>query len=690
VTTDIKSLKSIGPRRAAAFKRIGVNTAEDLLSYYPRAYEDRTIVYPISGLEDGQSRAFCAEIAEQVRVSRIHGGLTLYKTTARDATGRVNLIYFNASYVVNALTPGRRFLFYGKAARNGNILEINSPETQAMKPGSAPKGSIVPVYPLTEGLTRTIVSAAVRNALETLGAAPNALETPGEALYETLPPQTLAEHKLAGRLFSIENMHLPKSFQALERARHRLIFEELFYLSLGLAKIRASRAGARGIIFNKPDFNAFYRTLPYAPTSAQMRAIGEAARDMSSGLLMKRLVQGDVGSGKTLVAAALAWMAARNGYQTAVMAPTEILASQHYETFSRLLAPHGVECALLTGGLGAAAKREAKAAALSESVNVLIGTHALLSDDVAYRALGLVVCDEQHRFGVGQRNSLTAKSDNPHALIMSATPIPRTLGLTIYGDLDLSILDESPPGRQNIDTFCVDEKMRPRIEAFVRKQVNEGRQVYIICHLIEGGDPDVKSVETYAGDLISRAYGDLRVGVLHGRMRPLEKDRIMNAFNTGAIDILVSTTVVEVGVDNPNASLIIIENAERFGLSQLHQLRGRVGRGGHKSYCVLFCGGGGETARERMEILCKTNDGFAVAEKDLELRGPGDFFGFKQHGLPGLKLASITADMAVLKEAQAAAAAVLERDPELAAPEHGAVVKKLEELYKEAAAGTPG
>jgi len=552
-------------------------------------------------------------------------------------------------------------------------------------------------------------------------------------LVETLPEDVLEKYNLARRKFSINNIHNPESFMSLQFARRRLVFEELFYMSLGLMKLRSRRTVQRGRVFTIPDFAEFFDILQYEPTSAQRRAIGEGASDMASGALVSRLVQGDVGSGKTLVAAALAWMAAKNGSQTAFMAPTEILAAQHFDSLSKLFAPLGVTCALLTGGLPAAEKREARAAASSGAASIVIGTHALLSDPVAFASLGLVICDEQHRFGVNQRYALAAKGEHPHVIVMSATPIPRTLGLILYGDLDLSIIDEMPPGRQKIDTFRVGEDIRPRIEAFVRKQVGEGRQAYIICPLVEdsddgeldgedeagagergaggaggaggkfGGKPpslegggakhrglqpvgaSLKSVTAHAEDLKNRVYKDLRVGLIHGRMKSSEKDHVMSEFAAGMFDILVSTTVVEVGVDNPNASLMIVENADRFGLSQLHQLRGRVGRGPHKSYCILFCEDGNASAVDRMDILCKTNDGFKIAEKDLELRGPGEFFGIRQHGLPGLRLANLVSDMGVLKEAQEAASYILKIDGRLVQLEHREVAKKLLSLFGETA-----
>jgi len=663
-----KPLKFTADSRAKAFKRLGLATVADLLSYYPRDYEDRTVIYKISGLEDGQTRQFLAEICEPVRVSRIRDGLTIYKTTVRDETGRASLVFFNTTYIRTTLVPGKRFLFYGKAARIGVMFELNSPE---ISPESE-TGSIVPIYPLTEGLSRKIVTNKIRSELK---------NTAG-TLAETLPEQLLASHNLAPREFSVENIHLPQDWKSLDLARRRLVFEELFYMSLGLARLRSRRTDLPGRVFAKPDFAEFFSVLPFELTGAQKRAIEEGASDMSSGRLTNRLVQGDVGSGKTVVAAALAWMAVKNGCQAAFMAPTEILAAQHFATLSKLFAPLGVNCVLLTGSLGAAAKREARVSIATGASKIVVGTHALLSGPVEFNSLGLVVCDEQHRFGVNQRYLLAAKGDYPHTLVMSATPIPRTLGLILYGDLDLSILDEMPPGRQKIDTFRVEGDKRSRVEAFTRKQVAEGRQAYIICPLVEESDSlDVKSVARHAEDLKNRVYAGLRVEIIHGKMRPSEKDRVMSAFAAGSVDVLVSTTVVEVGVDNPNASLMIVENAERFGLSQLHQLRGRVGRGTHKSYCVLFCETQNETTAARMDVLCKTNDGFAVAEKDLELRGPGDFFGKRQHGLPGLKLASLVSDMDVLKEAQAAAAELLTLDPGLSLPEHQIVAQKLSSLF---------
>jgi ATP-dependent DNA helicase RecG len=469
--------------------------------------------------------------------------------------------------------------------------------------------------------------------------------------------------------------------ESLELARRRLVFEELFVLTCALGLLRERKAEKKGIVPNTADIEGFYSALPFSPTGAQRRVIGELISDMLSGRPMNRLIQGDVGSGKTLCAAAAAWYVFKSGFQTAFMAPTEILAQQHYNTLAELLSPLGVRIGLLTGSLTAKRKREVKTALALGEIDLIVGTHALLSEGVDFFSLALAITDEQHRFGVNQRSLLTEKGENPHVLVMSATPIPRTLALIIYGDLEISIVDELPPGRQPVETYGVDERMRPRIMKFVRRLVSEGRQIYIVCPMVEENEAlNVKAAEKYYEQLKTRVFPDLRLALVHGRMKASEKDAVMAAFVRGEVDILVATTVIEVGVDVPNAALMVIENAERFGLSQLHQLRGRVGRGKHKSYCVMFCEGGSENPR--INIMVKTNDGFKISEEDLKLRGPGDFFGSRQHGLPEMKIADLSADMRLLSEAQSAAAELLKSDPRLQNPKNRALLKRIKELFE--------
>ena len=533
----------------------------------------------------------------------------------------------------------------------------------------------MPVYHLTAGLNQATVAKAVRQGLDECGDLPE----------DVLPDEVRRAHQLCYIGFAYENVHFPASPEALELARRRLAFEELFLLSCGLSLLRARRETVAGPACRDVDMTAFYEALPFVLTGAQRRAIEQAVADMTSGRPMNRLCQGDVGSGKTMVAAGCAWFAAQSGWQTALMAPTEILARQHYESLSPLLARLGMTCALLTGSTRAKERRETLAALAESRIDLCIGTHALLTEDVQYGRLGLVVTDEQHRFGVAQRSGLAHKGASPHTLVLSATPIPRTLALIIYGDLEVSVIDELPPGRQQVDTFAVGEKYRQRLNGFIRKQVAEGHQVFIICPLVEENgetQDERKAVTAYARHLQQQVFPELRVAVLHGRMKSGEKEKVMAAFAAGESDILVSTTVVEVGVDVPNATLMVVENAERFGLSQLHQLRGRVGRGRAKSWCVLLSDSRNEETKRRLRVMTETNDGFKIAEEDLRLRGPGDFFGSRQHGLPVLKAADLSCDMRTLDEAQQAAKALLADDPGLIQPAHGPLRRRIGQLLE--------
>ncbi|MGN1003332.1 MAG: ATP-dependent DNA helicase RecG, partial [Oscillospiraceae bacterium] len=538
-------------------------------------------------------------------------------------------------------------------------------------------GRIMPVYSLTHGVSNNLLAGLTQRALE------GCLEQ----VEETLPPTLRQEHALAALPFSYQHIHFPASFEELALARRRLIFEELFYLSCGLAFLKERRGNEIGPAFPMRPTAEFASLLPFTLTGAQRRAIDEISFDTMTGRPMNRLLQGDVGSGKTAVAAYGAWLAWKSGFQSALMAPTEILANQHYNTLSSLLAPAGMKVALLTGSMKAAEKKKVYAALESGEIDLIVGTHALLSEGVAFSRLGLVVTDEQHRFGVAQRAALAAKAElHPHVLVMSATPIPRTLALIIYGDLDVSVLDELPPGRTPVATYLVGEDKRQRVVGFVRKLVGEGRQAYIVCPMVEEGEEataDLKAVTSYAQQLQEQVFPDLRVAFVHGKMKAKEKEAVMAAFAAGEVDVLVSTTVIEVGVDVPNAALMIMENAERFGLSQLHQLRGRVGRGGHQSYCVLISENKTPETRERLKVMTKTNDGFQISEEDLKARGPGDFFGKRQHGLPQLRVADLAGDMRVLKEAQQAAEELLKSDPALKKPENRRVLEQVRRLFAE-------
>jgi len=655
--TDIRYIKGVGEQRAKALARLGIRTLGDLLNYFPRTYEDRTALRTLEEVLPEDTACIRAMVATEPRLSHVRRGMDLVKLRIVDETGSADVTYFNQSYVRDQLKKGETYIFYGKVG--GSILRktLTNPVYERVDRAGVTTGRILPVYRLTHGISNKLLITAIESALDECG----------DILPELLPGDVTEKYRLPRAGFAYRCAHFPPDWPTLALARRRLIFEELFVLSCAMHLLRAKRERAAGQRMEKPDMGEFYASLPYSPTAAQRRAVEEAMEDMASGKCMSRLVQGDVGSGKTLVAAALLWSVWKSGYQGAFMAPTEILAQQHLATLTSLLEPMGMRVGLLTGSLTAKQKRQVKTASEAGCYDVLVGTHALISEDVQFARLGLVVTDEQHRFGVEQRSALTSKGDRPHVLVMSATPIPRTLALMIYGDLDVSVLDELPPGRQKVETVSVTEEYRARLNGFIRAQVGEGRQVFVVCPMVEESealDKSVKSATEHA-ETLQKTFPDLTVGCVHGKMKPKEKDAAMAAFVRGETDILVSTTVVEVGVDVPNASLMIVENAERFGLSQLHQLRGRVGRGVHKSWCVLMSGNPTEEARQRLRVLVKTADGFAVAEEDLKLRGPGDFFGSRQHGLPEMHIAELTGSMDTLKEAQEAAKAVIQADPAL-------------------------
>ena len=679
LNTPLTALPGVGPARARSLEKLGLRTVGDLLCYYPRDYEDRTKRYAIAQAPADTPVCVSAMVAETPRLSRIRKGLELTRVKVVDGSAAMTLTFFNQSYVRDALVPGQEYIFYGRVEGDRGGRQMTNPVFER-EDRARFTGRILPVYPLTAGVSNNLLAGLAQRAVEECAC----------QVAETLPADLLEAHDLAPTEFSCRSIHFPQDFDALARAKRRLVFEELFTLSAGLALLRQRRSGGGGPAFPACDPADFYALLPFAPTEAQRRTISECAADLASGRPMNRLVQGDVGSGKTAVAAACAWMAFRSGWQAAMMAPTEILAEQHCRSLSALLAPAGMRVGLLTGSMRAGEKKRVYAALEAGEIDLVVGTHALLSGPVAFRRLGLVVADEQHRFGVEQRAALAAKGEKkirPHVLVMSATPIPRTLALIIYGDLDVSVIDQLPPGRLPVKTVLVGESKRQRMYGFVREQIRQGRQAYIVCPAIET-DPesaaaDLKRVVEYAEGLQKQVFPDLRVGLVHGRMKAKDKDAAMAAFARGETHILVSTTVVEVGVDVANATLMIVENADRYGLSQLHQLRGRVGRGEHQSWCVLVSDNRSPETRARLKVLVDTADGFRIAEEDLKLRGPGDFFGRRQHGLPALRMADLNTDTRVLKEARDAAAALLSADPDLSRPEHRPLLEKVRRLFEE-------
>ena len=649
--SSVRTLQGVGPTRAEQLAGIGIRTLYDLLCYFPRDYEDRTRLAAIADLQSGHAACFEAMVVSEPRTAHIRKGMDLTKLKVADHTGQLSITFFNQTYLADQLKYGASYIFYGQLDPASTYASVLNP---AFEPVDAPHiltRRILPIYPLTAGISTRLMDKLVQQALaHCLGAIP-----------ELLPAAVRTQYHLCPAAEAYAQIHHPDSMEALGQARRRLVFEEFFVFAAGLQLLRARRTAVRTRPFSCTDAAPFCARLPFQLTGAQRRAIAEISADLGRATPMNRLVQGDVGSGKTMIAAAAAYCAAISGRQTALLVPTEILAEQHAASLTPLMASFGIETCLLTGSLGARQRRAAEAAIAAGQAQVVIGTHALFSSSVQFADLGLVIADEQHRFGVAQRAALTAKGQSPHLLVMSATPIPRTLSLILYGDLDLSVVDERPPGRQPVDTFLVGEGMRSRIHSFIRKQVQAGHQVFIVCPAIETDETSaVKAVEAWAQALQQAVFPDLRVALLHGRMKAGEKEQVMAAFSAGQADILVCTTVVEVGVDVPNATLMVIENAERFGLSQLHQLRGRVGRGRDKSYCVLFCASRAEQTIARLRALCRTDDGFAIAEEDLALRGPGDFLGQRQHGLPAFKVADLGADLQTLTQAQQACAQYLQ------------------------------
>ena len=672
LSDPVTILRGVGPARAKQFAALNIFTLGDLICHFPRGYEDRTKLVTIDKLEPDRPACFRATVMSTPRTSHVRKGLDITKVQVADSTARLNLTFFNQKFTTEQLQYGGEYVFYGAVSGDFIGYSMTSPVFEPLDAEPVTTRRILPLYPLTAGLSNAVMLRAVRQALSLCDPPAEVLPEPVRRKYGILP---------AERAYCA--IHEPASLAEAELAKKRLIFEEFFVFSAGLSMMRAARSARKTEIWPDTRLEPFYACLPFCLTGAQKRANGEIQADLQRGTPMNRLVQGDVGSGKTAVAAAAAYCAARNGYQTALMAPTEILAEQHFQSLNRLFAPLGIRIGLLTGSGTARDKRQIRDAAAAGELDILVGTHALLSETTAFHRLGLVIADEQHRFGVAQRSALSAKGAAPHLLVMSATPIPRTLALLLYGDLEVSVLDELPPGREKVDTFLVGESYRPRINAFIRKQVQQGHQCYVVCPAVEeNGELGVKSVSAWAETLQQTVFPDLRVALLHGQMKGGEKERVMASFAGGEADVLVATTVIEVGVDVPNATLMVIEDADRFGLSQLHQLRGRVGRGKAKSYCILTTHNRNPETLARLKALCKTNDGFRIAEEDLKLRGPGDFFGSRQSGMPALRVANLTCDVQTLKQAQEAAGEWLDREGTGGMPQ--ALRTRVEELFRRA------
>lgn len=664
----ITYLKGVGPKRAELFEKLDIHCVLDLLGHFPRSYIDYTNQSNIKDAPVNEPCAVKVRVVKRLSPARIRKGMTVFKAVVTDDTADLTVVIYNSEFLFNQLHEDEEYILYGRITGNLVRKEMNSP---MLIPADCPD-KIQPVYPLTEGLSQNIVRLAVHNAFYSFN----------NKIYEPLPKNIMRENSLCSLGYALENIHFPKDSHSCEIAKRRLVFDELLSLQLGMYLLKRESRTQTGCVMKNVSLDPYFNALPFELTDGQRSAIFDCAADMQKSFPMNRLVQGDVGSGKTAVAAGAAYFAAANGYQTALMAPTEILAAQHFETLEKFLSPLGIKVCLLTGSLTAKNKKALKEKLAAGEFQVAVGTHALVQQSTEFAKLGLVITDEQHRFGVEQRAYLAAKGNDPHRLVMSATPIPRTLALMIYGDLDLSALKELPKGRQPIETYAVTGKLRQRAYGFVRERLDEGRQGYIVCPMIEENELDLQNVKTYAKTLADGEFKNYRVGLLHGRLAAAEKESIMQKFKAHEIDLLVSTTVVEVGVDVPNAVIMLIENADRFGLSQLHQLRGRVGRGRYRSYCILITDNVTEDSKKRLKILSKTSDGFKIAEEDLKLRGPGDFFGSRQHGLPKLKIADMSADTELMYAAQRAAKSITEDDPELIKPENAGIKENAMRLFQ--------
>ena len=672
---DIKFIKGVGPNRATLLNKLGIYNLKDLITYFPREHEDRGKAKGIAELEDGEEALICAYPVARMNEIKIRKNLTLCKLIVRDETGTCQITWYNQSYLKNTFKQNERYKFYGKVSKKYGSIEMQSPvyELESLNRNT---GKIIPIYPLTYNLSQNTIRKIIENGLNEIDS----------KLEETLPKYILDKYNLYDYNTAIKQIHFPDNFANFNLAKKRLVFEELFSMQLALLSLKNKYEIKKpGIEFSKDArMSEVIEKLPFKPTKAQLRVLEEIDKDMESNKPMNRLLQGDVGSGKTVVALIAAYKAVKSGYQAVIMAPTAILASQHLETFEDILKVSGIRCELLISGISKKKKTEMLEKLENGEIDILIGTHAVLEENVKFKNLGLVVTDEQHRFGVRQRSIIVEKGNNPDVLVMTATPIPRTLALILYGDLDISIIDELPPNRKKIETYAVTKGMEQRVNNFILKNVEEGRQCYVVCPLVEENEEiDAKSVMEIYEIYKKQIFPNLRVEYLHGKMKQKEKDAIMEEFKNGNIDILISTTVIEVGVNVPNSNIMIIENAERFGLAQLHQLRGRVGRGEHQSYCILKYQGNSQIIRERMKVISSTNDGFVISEKDLELRGSGEFFGTKQHGIPEFKIANLFEDIGILKQVQGIAMEIIDRDPLLECEENRPLRRLVDDKFKD-------
>jgi len=671
---SIQYVKGVGPKKAKLLNKIGIRTVEDIIYYFPRTYEDRREIKKISALEDGEKANLRVVVCGNPKIYRPRRNMSIIKIPVKDDTGIMNLTWFNQDYIVNNIRVGEIINVVGKIKKYGNQIEMQNPAYEKKAEVGKKTGRIIPIYQLTDGLTNNELIKIVENTLDTYL----------DDLIDILPTDIINELNLFSFKEAILNIHFPKDRLSYKKAKERLVFEELLLLQLGLFIIKRSNiANTEGIVFSKDDkTQELIESLPYNLTSAQIRVFNEIAKDMESPKQMNRLVQGDVGSGKTIIAVLSMLKAYSSGYQSVMMAPTEILAAQHYENIKGLLQKFQIKCELLTSNVTGKKRTDILKRIETGEVDIIIGTHAVLQDNVNFYKLGLAITDEQHRFGVRQRATLSQKGRNPDILVMTATPIPRTLALIMYGDLEVSIIDELPPGRKKIKTYVITSNMKKRAYSFIKEQVKKGRQAYIVCPLVEESETiSAQSASELYKKLKDGVFSDLNLGLLHGQMKSSEKDIIMTKFKNKEIDVLVSTTVIEVGVNVPNANIMLIENAERFGLAQLHQLRGRVGRGEYQSYCILVNESKSKVSKERMRILEQTEDGFLIAEKDLQIRGPGEFFGTRQHGLPELRIANLFTDIKILKLSQEIAFRILEEDPNLISKNNKLIKERILNLF---------
>lgn len=667
-STPVQYLKGVGEKRAKILAKLGIFTVGDLLHFYPRNYLDWRKTYPVSSAPFDEPCCVRGIVDHKPSEIKIRKGMTLYKTVIADETGLANVTFFNAKYTAQSLEAGKEYLFYGKVGGNYHRREMNSPVVASLDGDMR----IHPVYHQSAGINSKYIEKLIIQVYE----------KNKDYFIDAIPADIREKLCLMEVNKAVYQMHFPTNEDLLSEAKRRLSFEELFIFQLGLMKLKKNRRNETPVEIKRDFTEEFYSLLPFSPTNAQKKAISESIEQMIAGTTMNRLLQGDVGSGKTAVACALIYTAVKNGYQCAFMVPTEILAQQHFKTCTEFFKDSDINVSLLTGSVSAAEKRKIKEKIQSGEINLVVGTHAIIQDDVEFNRLGLVITDEQHRFGVRHRNALNQKGDNPHTLVMSATPIPRTLALIIYGDLDISVLDELPPGRQPIQTYSINGQIRQRAYGYVKKHLDEGRQAYIVCPLVEESEIEAAAAEEYYKKLSNGFFKGYSLGLLHGKMKPSDKEQVMTLFAEGKIQLLVSTTVIEVGVDVPNAVIMIIENAERFGLSQLHQLRGRIGRGKYQSACILITDAKNDSVKKRMSIMTETNDGFKIADEDLKMRGPGDFFGSRQHGMPEMKMASLT-DTFTLSETNKFAKEIIADDPDLIKAEHRNLKSAVDELFNE-------